>query len=129
MRRFYAPYWMWEDVQHGMYWSATPENEAALIEKAIVVLSDCTLFQETLHKVVAEWVIATKCNLTNTTCNRQAWLGQAACCYLHRIPETITRIAWGMLTPVQRSQANHVADKFINAFELSYGKQDQRVCI
>lgn len=116
MKQFFEHYEKWEDYQNGMY-CGTFENNAELIEKAKSLLSNPSLFYETALKLITSWPIATKINLTNLGCNRRAWLGQAACSYLHNVPEILTRQAWVELNELQRFEANSVAEKIIVLYE------------
>lgn len=117
MNRIFHPYLIWEDFQNGMYEIPSKEREPELIERAISVLSDAQIFRAACNSVIINWPICTENNLTNPTCNRKAWLGQAACNILHSVPEICTRLAWGMLTEQQREIANDVAKSIIDKYE------------
>ena len=67
-------------------------------------------------RVVNEWPLSCEHNLT-ADCNRQAWIGQAACCLALGVPEDITREAWHMLTQSQQDEANRKADEAILVWE------------
>ena len=124
MRQFYAHYEQWEDYQNGMYDISRKQNEVELISMAIYLLCDSSLFYKTCNDVVLNWKISSMVNLTNKSCNRKAWLGQSACCYKYGVPEVLTRIAWSKLTDMQRFEANKVAQKIINHFELNYERKN-----
>ena len=87
------------------------------INNCINLLSSPSIFYDTLKKILIEWTISCDENLSNISCNRQAWLGQAACCYLHKAEETITREAWSKLNDKKRLEANNIADKIIKEYE------------
>lgn len=125
MIRVFHPYWKWEDFKNGLYTLAghwTEQQEEEMTEKAKAVLCDLRLFEMTALKVIKEWKIAAEVNLTNPSRNHQAWIGQASCCYLHKIPEYITKYAWRLMTPEQQTEANLVADKVIAEWQQ---KQEQ----
>jgi hypothetical protein len=116
MDRIYYQYEEWEDFQNGMYRIPNIEDEK-LINKSIELLSNCDLFLETAKNMTYDWPISTHVNLSNTSCNRYAWIGQASCCYLYGSPELITRQSWGLLNDMQKNKANLVAEKIIISYE------------
>lgn len=120
MQRVYHKYTEWEDYQNGMFSLVKTDLKEILIEKSIGLLSNKDEFLIACKKVIKKWVIASEENLTNNTSNRRAWLGQAACCIIHKCPETITRIAWGKLEEDKKIQANNIADKIIRSYEINY---------
>lgn len=116
MKQRYANYLEWEDYLNGMY-EISIDNDEDMILRSVELLSDNIYFESILHKVYKEWPISISVNLSNRSCNRQAWLGQAACSYNHKGNELTTRQAWSRLTGIQRYQANLIADKFIKKYE------------
>lgn len=115
MKRLFEKYTEWEDFKSGMY-TMYKEKEEYLIRKSVSLLTNDELFLTTCKAVVNEWKITTSVHLTNGTINRKAWLGQAACCYLYKVPELLTRVAWGKLTADQQNAANNIADTVINSY-------------
>lgn len=116
MNQIYHHYTLWEDFRNGMY-ETTSNNEDTLILLAEKLLSNTAAFYKASLDMVKDWAVSSEVNLTNTGCNRQAWIGQAACSYKHNVPEYCTRIAWGNLTDAQRWSANEIADRVINIYE------------
>jgi hypothetical protein len=116
MKRIYHHYLLWEDNKNGMYDIPCVIDESK-INDCINLLSNPEKFYNTLKSVLNEWVISSDENLSNINCNRQAWLGQAACCYLFKAEETITRKAWGFLSDKKKQEANNIADKIIREYE------------
>ena len=127
MKQFYAHYKLWEDYQNGMYCIEKKQNEQELIKNGIDLLCDNNLFFDVCNQVLLAWQVSSKVNLTNKSCNRKAWLGQAACSFKYSIPETITRTIWGMLNNQQRQLADNVALRVINHFELSYENKNTKI--
>jgi hypothetical protein len=120
LKQIYHPYWLWEDYKNGFYnieitYSET--EEYALAIQARDLLADSERFNEVALKVISEWKYAAEVNLSNTARNRQAWLGQASCCYELKIPDYITKYGWRMLTPEQQTKANQIADSVIEKWE------------
>jgi hypothetical protein len=125
MKRNYHNYTTWEDYKNGMYNLDTSQSEEK-IYLAKHLLTHLDLFYEVAQKVIICWPIATSENLTNTGCNREAWLGQASCSYKYGVPEILTRVAWKQLTEEERINANKIASLCIKEYEntLKNGKED-----
>jgi hypothetical protein len=115
MKQIYAPYTEWEDYKNGMYTLTTPIDSDII--KGAELLANENLFFKTAFNVITNWVVATNVNLSNNSCNKQAWIGQATCCYLYGNNELTTRKSWAMLTDEQRYRANLIADKIVNIYE------------
>lgn len=114
MKRIYYPYYEWEDYINGMYDPPSVFNTT----KAKELLSNQSEFLITSMNVLREWPKSADVNLSNISCNRQAWIGQAACCYKYGIPEIVTRQAWAELDKETQREANRTADKIIRAYEI-----------
>jgi hypothetical protein len=79
-----------------------------------------------MEKVTAEWVYSCDQNMTNPSRNKQAFLGQSACCLELGATELEVRTAWGMLTEQERVAANKVADRVSNKWENEQILQRQK---
>lgn len=119
MKRVFYPYTLWEDFQNGMY-NEDKENRQLRIEKALLLFNDLDLLYFYMKKVTRYWIYATEHNLTNSSMNHQAWLGQCACSMFFDIHEDETREAWRLLTNDQILEANAVADKVYNEWKEIY---------
>lgn len=116
MNQFFTHYTNWEDYQNGMY-CGTIQRDETQVNRAKAILSNTDLFGEILSKLVNQWPISSKVNLTNNGINRRAWLGAAACCFDSSVTEINTRYAWNELNDSQQFQANTVAERVISEFE------------
>lgn len=119
-KRYYSHYTLWEDYKHGMYDLTKEYNEKEtekMANDAKQLLSDSKMFYRIGKKMLDEWKIAAKVNLTNKNRNRQAWIGQATCCYSLALPERITKIGWRLMMPTEQKEANKVADNLIFEWE------------
>lgn len=115
MKQYYTDYKNWEDFKAGMW---NPSEDETLDElNALKVLSDP---REAMQRVINEWPETTRCNLTNLSCNRKSWLGQAACCIHYAVPEYITRRVWNTLPKEMKDNANQIAKEIIESWEKSY---------
>jgi hypothetical protein len=112
--RVFHHYELWEDWRAGFYRDVEPYEVNELIGSACSLLSDSERLRRSMMRVVRQWPFSAEVNLTNLGCNRQAWLGQAACCIELGVPEQLTRQAWGLLLESHRVRANAVADSVIN---------------
>jgi len=121
LKRVYIRYEKWEDYMAGQYDNKTKESELVLIEKCKELLSTPDRLAGYMRAAAIEWKNSAAVNLSNVNRNRQAWLGQAACCKYSGAPEFITKLAWRELTDEQQATANAVADKVIAEWELNQG--------
>jgi hypothetical protein len=127
MIQVFAEYIYWEDYINGMYEIPKKEEEELYVLSAINMLSNKELFLNTCKELLGQWRISSNVNLTNKQCNRKAWLGQAACNFKYKVPELCTRIAWSRLNQETQQEANNVADKIINSFEVNYENKNTKL--
>ena len=120
MQRVHHKYTEWEDYQNGMFSRFKSSDKDKLIQKGVELLSNENMFLYACNKVIKEWKISSEENLTNNSCNKRSWLGQASCCIIFGVPETLTRISWSLLTEDQRVKANIIAEKVIISYEINY---------
>lgn len=112
--RLYHHYETWEDWLHGMY---RPRLDPGRVAAAGAVLADSARFRQVASEIPRLWRFAAEHNLTDTSQNRQAWLGHASCCYAVEATRRETCAAWNrILTDPQRAAANRVADSVIRRF-------------
>ena len=111
--RVFTHYEEWEDWAHGLYATVPVEARGELVADAAKLLASPSALGAAMREVVEEWPISSMVNLSDRGSNRRAWLGQAAACYARGVPEDLTREAWGILTPSQRTAANAAADSVI----------------
>lgn len=115
IKRIYHPYWAWEELDHNMWGSVA--NRDAFLKRAIKFTGDSALYGRFMMRVASEWTFSCEHNLSNTTQNRQAWIGHAACALALGCPEDITRKAWGYLSEEQQAKANGKASIAIDYWE------------
>lgn len=120
IERVYHSYDKWEDYQNGMYEKVCYMDDWSVVQMCRATLSCPELLESMMIHVSHHWICAAEHHLTNTNRNRQAWLGQAACCFLDGAPEYITKLAWHQLTEKQKEAANAVADSVIRDWEWKY---------
>lgn len=107
-----------------MWKSVYGEDRDILIKRAIEFTSNAKLYGSFMMRIITEWPYSCEHNLTDTSMNRQAWIGHAACCLAIACPEDITRIAWHQLTKQQQDEANLEADNAIKKWEEKHCQKD-----
>jgi hypothetical protein len=125
VKKIYYRYELWEDYKNGMYDDGDIHDEE-LINKAKCLLKNNSEFLSASLEMIDKWIYSSKMNLSNKNRNRQAWIGQACCCYLFGVPENLTKIAWHALTESEKSLANAIADKVINYYEYRVKNKCQK---
>lgn len=121
MKRVFYPYNLWEEVDYGMYKAVLGSAKRdRLVKKALSLLSNPTMLEHYMRKSLTVFPKSTERNLTTQGMNKQAWLGQAACCLFGNVPSDITKEAWGMLTPEQKDAANDAADRVYKEWRTTY---------
>ena len=116
MKRIWKPYNEWEDYKNGMYNTTIKKSEKEIEDlsfKARDLLSDKMEFYNKAKEMLYKWTCAADVNLSIASRNRQSWVGQATCSYVHGIPEYITKYGWRLLSMTQQIEANEIADQII----------------
>ena len=129
MIRVWHPYWLWEDLKAGMWRKIEAGSRAEFLEQAIEFTGDYRRYGSYMLLVIVNWPLASEHNLTETSMNRLAWIGHAACCLAINCPEDITRQAWAHLSKEQQNLANQQAQFALNQWEKSYQSQNSQLCL
>lgn len=122
MKRIYHHFEKWEDWKHGFFSTCSPNLEFDLADNAYALLSNCDLLRNAMLSVIEKWPRAAEVNLSHNSGNRQAWLGQGACCLTDGVPADVTKLAWHRLTEQQQNEANGVADEIIALWEKEHAE-------
>lgn len=120
MKQVYEHYLKWEDYQNGMWRKVTKEEEKHFLQIAIDFTGNHDLYGNAMLKVIDQWPVTCRHNLTDPSLNQRAFIGHAACSLEIDCPEYIVRAAWGMLTEQQRRDANKKADIAIAEWKRRY---------
>lgn len=121
--QFYTHYTNWEDYQNGMWRPESKADMTEFLDKAIEFTGNAELYGTWMLKVLDQWPVTTRQNLSDRRQNRKAWIGHAACCLAINCPEQVTRAAWWKLTETQRNEANQKAQEAIEKWEKDYSEQ------
>lgn len=128
MERIYHSWEKWEDNHNGFYDSCVSSEREQKINKVLELFNSEALTTEFMGRVVNEWKYACEQNLTNTTMNRIAWLGQSACCLYAKVPSTVTMEAWSLLSEEVQERSNRIAEEKIKYWESKHRLTNQ-LCI
>ena len=104
-----------------------PADANEQLNQAIEFTGDYKLYGQWMIKVTENWPNSCENALTDYSLNRKAWIGHAAVAMALKIPESITRKAWGHLNYEQQLLANNQADRAIRLWEDTYRK-DKGLC-
>ena len=124
MERIYHHYLDWEELDYNM-WGSLEGNTEEHINKVFEFMSDNLMFERFMLKVATKWKYSCENALTDTSQNRIAWLGQAACAYALGMPCKITKKAWNLLDSSQQDDANKRASNIINRWEQAHNNNKQ----
>lgn len=114
MKRIYHNHNKWEDYKNGLFRPVKKDEQEVYIRLAYNLLLNPDRLYKAMMNIINAWVYASDVNMSNPSRNKQAFLGQAACCYEFRVPEDLTMIAWNRLTEKQQKEANFIADIVID---------------
>jgi len=117
--RIYHTFDKWEAVDYGFFEESHKTLTPIQCEyKYKELLTNLSEFERILDKVLNEWKYSCEHNLTNSSMNRIAWLGQAAVCYKYNVPSKYSG-GWSLLTKDEQKAANLIAFKYLNKWLLS----------
>lgn len=119
LQRIYHRYENWECYKAGFFntLSFVITSRQEFIDKVVELFSDAVLTELYMKKVIIDWPNSTEHNLTNTSMNRVAWLGQSACCIYASVPSILTMEAWHHVSEECREKANKIAENIISEYE------------
>lgn len=126
MKRIYHHYEKWEDWRDGLYAQSLDTADEMVTLRAARLLSDPLLLRIAMNRAVEKWPHSAEQNMSNRNRNRQAWLGQAACCLVCGTPEHLTKAAWHRLSLAEQTEANCIADTIISDWDSNYAKEKIR---
>lgn len=114
-RRFHT-FDKWESVPAGFFAPGVKGKDKSACEaEYCAFLGDLSAFEEGIKKVFTEWPNSCEHNLTNSSMNRIAWIGQAAACAARGLPSTF-RGGFALLPLDKQDAANELALKFLNSW-------------
>lgn len=112
--RIFHTFDKWEAVSAGFFAPGLKNRTKEECEaEYCAFLGDLSMFAKGIEKVFQEWPNSCEHNLTNTSMNRIAWIGQAAACAMKGLPSTF-RGGFAMLPPDKQDEANNLALQYLN---------------
>lgn len=126
MEREYYPWEDWEEVRYNM-WGDYRLCRLVDIEDSIEFMRNTENFRFYMYRVITEWDISCRQNLTHVASNRVAWLGQAAVALKLQAPCDAVRAAWKHLSNQQQRDANRNAAMLIKFWEYNHKKKNTRI--
>lgn len=117
MDRIFHHYNNREDYHAGLYGSHCNVDDYR-VEKCAQLLSNDDAFYSSAKQMVDSWPISTEVNLSDRSHNRQAWIGQATCCFIFGVPDYVTIWGWKLMPSNKRVSANNIADRIMQEWEM-----------
>jgi hypothetical protein len=112
--RIFHTYDKWEAVAAGFFSPGIKNRTKAECESEYgAFLGDLNNFENGIKQVFKEWPNSCEHNLTNSSMNRIAWLGQSAACAARGLPSTF-RGGFAQLSTEDQEKANNLAFKYLN---------------
>lgn len=116
MDRIFHHYNVREDYHAGLYGTHCDVGDYR-VEKCAKILKGDDAFYSSGKAMVDAWPKSSEVNLSHKSHNRQAWIGQATCCFILGVPDYVTIWAWNTLTGAEQINANDIADRIILEWE------------
>ena len=113
-KRIYHPYNLWEDYKFGFYDNLSGGDKKDKVNNVLEMFNDANKTKKNMLRVIDEWKYSCEHNLTNSSMNKIAYLGQAACCIYAGVPSTVTMEAWSLLTNDVKERSNKIAEEVLN---------------
>lgn len=115
LNRIWHPWHVWEDYKHNFYGGV---SDNYIKDKSLQIyaelLKDLSAFDEALKIILSTWTHSCEHNLSNDALNRIAYLGQAACALVYKVPHTVSMGAYNLLSETEKKQADALAQKYLN---------------
>ena len=122
MNRIFNNYASWEDAKNGLY-NNFSGNKKEAIDKILNIFCNYSETERLMLKFLELWENSCDFNLSNSSMNRIAWLGQACCNIEDGFSEDIVRVAWSYVPEVFQEQANNIAKRIISLWEVENAKK------
>jgi ParB-like nuclease domain len=114
LSRIFHTFDKWEAVNAGFFAPGLKDRDKEECEQEYgAFLADKELFSSGIERVFKEWPNSCEHNLTNSSMNRIAWIGQAAACIVLGLPSAY-RGGFSQLPQDMQTAANMVALEHLN---------------
>ena len=116
-KRKYIAYSEFEDTKAGVWRIASKDDREKFIPLAAALMKNYSEFLAAMLAAIVAWPLTSNFHLSNSSLNRQAWIGHVGCCHALNSPEEVTRLAWHTLNTAEQDLANQAADDAIRQWE------------
>lgn len=120
MIRIFHPWDKWEDYRHNFYGGVSEYKKDDTLALYASLLKDLPRFENALGIIISEWKYSCEHNLSNEAMNRVAYLGQASCALIYKVPHNISMGGYNLLTLEEQKTADAMAQKYLNIWVKKY---------
>lgn len=114
MRRIFHPWDKWEDYTHNFYGGMGTYPKDNTLQLYASLLRDLPKFEAALQTIISEWPNSCEHNLSNEAMNRVAYLGQASCALVYKVPHNVSMGGYNLLTDEEKAAADAMAQKYLD---------------
>lgn len=116
MKQVFHPWSEWEDYKYDFYENCSGKAKEEKRELCFQMFNNEMETRRCMFYVVYNWRKSMEHNLTNNSMNKIAYIGQAACAFYAKIPNTVTMECWSDLTEEVKQRSNFIAEQALNAW-------------
>lgn len=128
MNRIFHPWHLWEDYQYNFHGGiADVADKDNTLKLYADMLRDLDKFEAALKVIIVDWKYSCEHNLTNEAMNRIAYLGQAACAYYFKVPNSLSMGGYNLLTDDEKIAADNMAQKYIDLWAANHKQLNKKV--
>lgn len=120
MKRIFHPWDKWEDFRHNFYGGSSDYPKDDTLALYASLLRDLPRFEAALKEITSTWKYSCEHNLTNEAMNRVAYLGQASCALVYRVPSSVSMGGYNLLSPQEQKDADALAQKYLDIWMEAY---------
>lgn len=115
IKRIYHPWDKWECYRHNFYGGVSEDFERDnTLELYASLLRDPVKFETALNTIISTWKYSCEHNLSHEGMNRVAYLGQASCALVYRVPNHMSMSGYNLLTDEEKVAADALAQKYLD---------------
>lgn len=128
MTRIFHPWHLWEDYKHNFYGGVSDDfPRDKTLELYASLLKDLPRFEAALKTITSEWKYSCEHNLTHEGMNRVAWLGQASCALVYRVPHSMSMSGYNLLTDEEKAAADAMAQKYLDLWLKGHNERTKKI--
>lgn len=127
IKPIWHPWWLWECYTAGFFDESPKEmtkDRGLLVYRDF--LGDLDRFAKGMKRILSEWKFSCEHNLSKSSVNRIAWLGQSAACIETGVPASC-RGGFRLISSSSQRAANLLALEYLNQFLRDRGFDERTV--